>query len=91
MKFTPVGIDIARSVFQVHYVDEPTGEGVNHALRRSMSLRHFVDPYLRTRPVASPQKSWSEDRAIRARVYAQCCRGGTGHPDGTSDLGGACP
>jgi transposase len=25
MKLTPVGIDIAKMVFQVHYVDEETG------------------------------------------------------------------
>jgi hypothetical protein len=29
MKLTPVGIDIAKYVFQVHYVDEETGEIVN--------------------------------------------------------------
>jgi transposase len=27
MKLTPVGIDIAKNVFQVHYVDEETGDG----------------------------------------------------------------
>ena len=30
MKLTPVGIDIAKSVFQVHHVDEGTGEIVNN-------------------------------------------------------------
>jgi len=43
MKFTPVGIDIAKSVFQVHYVDERTGEVVNRALRRGVFLEHFAN------------------------------------------------
>jgi len=43
MKCTPVGIDIAKSVFQVHYVDEQTGEVVNRAVRRSVFLQHFVN------------------------------------------------
>ena len=43
MKFTPVGIDIAKQVFQVHYVDESTGEVVNRPLRRSAFLQHFVN------------------------------------------------
>lgn len=29
MKLTTVGIDIAKNVFQVHYVDEKSGEIVN--------------------------------------------------------------
>jgi len=43
MKFMPVGIDIAKSVFQVHYVDVETGEVVNRALRRSVFLEHFAN------------------------------------------------
>jgi transposase len=34
MKFTPVGIDIAKNVFQVHYVDEDTREIVNKPIKR---------------------------------------------------------
>lgn len=43
MKFTPVGVDLAKSVFQVHYVDVQTGEVVNRALRRSAFLEHFAN------------------------------------------------
>lgn len=43
MNFTPVGVDIAKSVFQVHYVDEETGEVVNRALRRGVFLEHFAN------------------------------------------------
>lgn len=35
MKLTPVGIDIAKNVFQVHYVDEETGEVVNKPIKRA--------------------------------------------------------
>lgn len=37
MKPTPVGIDIAEMVFQVHYVDEETGEIVNRPFKRQNS------------------------------------------------------
>ena len=35
MKLTPVGIDIAKSVFQVHHVDEETGEVLNKPIKRA--------------------------------------------------------
>jgi len=35
MKLTPVGIDIAKSVFQVNYVDEETGEVVSGPIKRA--------------------------------------------------------
>ena len=41
MHAMPVGIDIAKSVFQVHYVDADTGEIVNKALKRAVFLEHF--------------------------------------------------
>jgi transposase len=43
MKLTPVGIDIAKSVFQVHYVDEETGEIVNRPIKRPKFLEHFAN------------------------------------------------
>jgi len=36
MKHMPVGIDIAKNVFQVHYVNEPTGEIVSKQLNRTL-------------------------------------------------------
>lgn len=41
MHAMPVGIDIAKSVFQVHYVDPDTGEIVNRALKRAVFLEYF--------------------------------------------------
>jgi len=43
MTHLPVGIDIAKSVFQVHYVDEATGEIVNRPLKRAQLLVHFAN------------------------------------------------
>lgn len=43
MQFMPVGIDIAKSVFQVHYVDAGTGEIVNKAIKRAVFLEFFAN------------------------------------------------
>ncbi|BDC45439.1 IS110 family transposase [Paraburkholderia terrae] len=43
MNLTPVGIDIAKSVFQVHYVVEETGEIVNKPIKRGQFLEHFAN------------------------------------------------
>lgn len=43
MQSMPVGIDIAKSVFQVHYVDMATGEIVNKPLKRAALLEHFAN------------------------------------------------
>lgn len=41
MLLTPVGIDIAKSVFQIHHVDAETGQIVSKAIKRSGFLRYF--------------------------------------------------
>jgi transposase len=48
MKLTPVGIDIAKHVFQVHRVDEEAGEIVNKPIERAKFLEHFANraPYM---------------------------------------------
>jgi transposase len=43
MKLTPVGIDIAKLIFQVHYVDEETGEIVNKPIKRAKFLEFFAN------------------------------------------------
>jgi transposase len=42
MKLIPVGIDIAKNVFQVHYVEEETGEVISKAIKRARFLEHFA-------------------------------------------------
>ena len=43
MNATPVGIDIAKNVFQVHYVDAQTGEIVNRPVKRAAFLEYFAN------------------------------------------------
>ncbi|CAE6857529.1 hypothetical protein R69658_07462 [Paraburkholderia aspalathi] len=43
MTRTTVGVDIAKNVFQVHYIDEETGEIVNKPIRRAKFLEHFAN------------------------------------------------
>ncbi|MDE1182233.1 IS110 family transposase [Paraburkholderia sp.] len=43
MKLTPVGVDIAKQVFQVHWVDPQTGEVVSWQIRRATFLSHFAN------------------------------------------------
>ena len=40
---TVVGIDIAKRVFQLHWIDEESGEVVSLQLKRDKFLEHFVN------------------------------------------------
>lgn len=42
-KYTPVGIDLAKNVFQIHYVGETTGEIVNKSIKRALFLEFFAN------------------------------------------------
>jgi transposase len=43
MKYTTVGVDIAKTVFQLHWVDADTGEIVNRQIIRALFLEHFAN------------------------------------------------
>jgi transposase len=43
MKYTTVGVDIAKTVFQLHWVDADTGEIVNRQIKRALFLEHFAN------------------------------------------------
>ena len=43
MNCMAVGVDIAKTVIQVHYVDRETGEIVNKAIKRAKFLEHFTN------------------------------------------------
>lgn len=43
MKLTTVGVDIAKNVIQLHYVDAETGEIVNRPVKRAAFLEHFAN------------------------------------------------
>ncbi|HXP10591.1 MAG TPA: IS110 family transposase [Acidobacteriaceae bacterium] len=48
MKLTPVGVDVAKNVFQVHWVDPETGEIISKQIKRAGFLEYFVNrgPFL---------------------------------------------
>lgn len=43
MNSMAVGVDIAKNVFQVHYVDQGSGEIVNKPIKRAKFLEHFAN------------------------------------------------
>ncbi|WP_247422296.1 IS110 family transposase [Ralstonia pseudosolanacearum] len=43
MNSIAVGVDIAKQVFQAHYIDQETGEIVNRQLKRAKFLEHFAN------------------------------------------------
>jgi transposase len=43
MNSIAVGVDIAKQVFQVHYIDPETGEIVNKPIKRAKFLEHFAN------------------------------------------------
>ena len=43
MKHTTVGVDIAKNVFQLHWVDAGTGEIMNKQMKRAAFLEHFAN------------------------------------------------
>jgi len=44
MKYTTVGVDIAKNVFfQLHWIDGESGEVVSKQLKRAVFLEHFAN------------------------------------------------
>nr|WP_274719655.1 hypothetical protein [Xenorhabdus bovienii] len=41
MKFTPFGVDIAKHLMQIHFIDEYTGELIDKQLRQNDFLTFF--------------------------------------------------
>ena len=58
-----VGLDIAKSVFQVHGVDRPTGEVIAKRLRRSQLLAFFgkLEPSLVGMEACSSAHHWARE------------------------------
>ena len=40
MKYIPVGVDIAKHLIQVHFIDEHTGEVVDKQIKRNVFLTY---------------------------------------------------
>lgn len=43
MPLTTVGVDIAKNVIQLHYIDAETGELINKPMKRALFLEHFTN------------------------------------------------
>jgi transposase len=43
MKHTTVGVDLAKNVIHLHYIDAETGEIVNKPVKRAAFLQHFAN------------------------------------------------
>jgi transposase len=43
MNYTTVGVDIAKSVMQLHWVCPETGEIINRSVKRAAFLEHFAN------------------------------------------------
>lgn len=43
MEHTVIGVDIAKRVFQLHWIDAETGESVNKQVKRAGFLAHFAN------------------------------------------------
>ena len=43
MKLMPVGVDIAKNVMQVHFVNTDTGEIFNKAIKRAKFIEFFTN------------------------------------------------
>jgi len=43
MKHTTIGVDLAKNVIQLHYIDAETGEIVNKPVKRAAFLQHFAN------------------------------------------------
>ncbi|WP_176081082.1 IS110 family RNA-guided transposase [Paraburkholderia tropica] len=65
MEITTVGVDIAKNVFQLHYVDQESGEIVNKPIRRAKFLESFVnrEPCLIGMEACSGAHHWARQLA----------------------------
>jgi hypothetical protein len=84
-----VGVDIAKRVFQLHWVEPETGEIVALQLKREKFLEHFAN---RSRCLIGMEACGGSHAArvverINQASAQECGRRGDGEQDGTHDLG----
>lgn len=63
MKYTPIGVDIAKHVMQIHYVDPHSGELVDKKVRRNAFLKFFSnrEPCLIGMEACGGSQSWARE------------------------------
>ncbi len=93
-----VGVDIAKRVFQLHWIDVETGEIMSVQLKREKFLEHFANRagcLIGMEACGGAQRDRQQQAAQRvgdesdATPSGQCGGGGAGQQDGTNDLGAA--
>mgnify|MGYP006998041267 CR=1 FL=1 len=75
MKYTPVGVDIAKHVIQVHFINEHTGEVVDKQVRRQDFLAYFSnrEPCLIGMEACGGSQHWAREltkQGHKVRLFA---------------------
>ncbi|STH74663.1 putative transposase, IS110 family [Escherichia coli] len=75
MKYTPVGVDIAKHVIQIHFINEHTGEVVDKQLRRQDFLTFFGnrEPCLIGMEACGGSQHWARE-LTNLVIKSGCCR-----------------
>lgn len=63
MKYTPVGVDIAKYLMQVHFIDEHSGEVIDKQIKRDARLEYFSnrEPCLIGMEACSGAQYWARE------------------------------
>lgn len=75
MKYTPVGVDIAKHLIQVHFINEHTGEVVDKQLRSKDFLTFFSnrEPCLIGMEACGGSQHWARELKKLGQKFG-CCR-----------------
>lgn len=63
MKYTPVGVDIAKHLMQVHFIDEHSSEVIDKQIKRDALLEYFSnrEPWLIGMEACSGSQHWARE------------------------------
>lgn len=63
MKYSPVGIDIAKHLMQIHFIDEHTGEVIDKQIKREALLEYVSnrESYLIAMEVPGGYQYWARE------------------------------
>lgn len=70
MKYTPVGVDIAKHLIQIHFIDEHTGEVVDKQLRNQDFLVFFSnrEPCLIGMEACGGSQHWARELTLKLKL-----------------------
>jgi len=77
MKLTLVGVDTAKNVSQVHFIEEKTGEVVNKQLKRARFLKFFEGraPCLIGMEACGGAHHWARQLSTMGHRVSAICKG----------------